>query len=317
MSADPLSQILELLNARCLLSGGMVAGGAWARHFLQPDAIKFMAVAEGECWLLMESLAAPLHLDTGDVIVVNGKRPLILASDPAVQPMPATEAYDHVIDGIGYLGDRREVFILGGHVALDPARQDLLLDVLPPLIHVRGSSGEAAVLHWLLQQLVRERSMARPGAEVATAQLAQLLFVQALRAYLTTPEPIAAGGWLRALGDERIAPALQMMHADPARPWALEELAKAVAMSRTTFALRFKTVVGVAPLAYLLGWRMHLAERDLRESEVPVAALARTLGYSSESAFSNAFKRLKGVAPKRYRTDFRHAEPTGETGAVY
>ena len=86
------------------------------------------------------------------------------------------------------------------------------------------------------------------------------------------------------------------------------ELARAVAMSRTTFALRFRTVVGVAPLAYLLDWRMHLAERDLRESNKPVSALALALGYSSQSAFSKAFKRSMGMAPKRYRTTFRSAD---------
>jgi AraC-like DNA-binding protein len=307
MPSDPLSEVLYLVNARCLMSGGLIAGGAWARRFPRPDVIKFMAVAEGACWLIMEELEAPLRLETGDVIVVNGKHQLVLTSDPTVAPPKATTAYDHMTDGIGRLGDTREFFMLGGHVAVDPARQDLLLDVLPPLIHVRGSSAEAAALQWLLGQLVREVQADRPGAAVATAQLAQLMFVQALRAHLATSSP-TAGGWLRALGDERIAPALHLMHGDPARPWTLGELARAVAMSRTTFALRFRTVVGVAPLAYLLDWRMHLAERDLRESNKPVSALALALGYSSESAFSNAFKRRTGMAPKRYRTTFRSGD---------
>jgi AraC-like DNA-binding protein len=307
MPADPLSQILELLDARCLVTGGLAAGGSWARRFPQPDAVKFMALAEGECWLVMEELPGPpLHLETGDVIVVNGKRALALVSDPALVPPPEPGPYDHSADGIGYLGDGRDFYMLGGHVAVDPARQNLLLEVLPPLIHIRNASPEAAALRWLLDQLVRERAAARPGAEVAIAQLAQLLFVQALRAHLAGGGP-AARGWLKALGDERIAPALCLMHGDPARPWELGELARAVAMSRTGFAARFKAVVGTAPLAYLIGWRMQLAERDLRRSDVPVSTLARTLGYSSESAFSNAFKRTMGVAPKRYRTSFRAA----------
>ncbi|MGO7259096.1 AraC family transcriptional regulator, partial [Rhizobium brockwellii] len=71
-------------------------------------------------------------------------------------------------------------------------------------------------------------------------------------------------GWLRAFGDDRIAPALRLMHGDPSRSWQLGELATAAGMSRTSFALRFKTVAGVAPLTYLTGWRMRLAERELR-----------------------------------------------------
>ena len=99
-----------------------------------------------------------------------------------------------------------------------------------------------------------------------------------------------------------------MMHGDPARARKLGELASAVAMSRTSFALRFKTVVGVAPLAYLLGRRMRLAERTLRDSDAPLSSVALSLGYTSESAFSNAFKRTTGSAPKRYRVSSRQLE---------
>jgi AraC-like DNA-binding protein len=91
------------------------------------------------------------------------------------------------------------------------------------------------------------------------------------------------------------------MHSDPARPWHLEDLAKATAMSRTTFAMYFKKVAGVGPLTYLTEWRMRLAEHDLREDKVSVSELAQSLGYTSDSAFSHAFKRVTGMAPKHYR----------------
>jgi AraC-like DNA-binding protein len=108
-------------------------------------------------------------------------------------------------------------------------------------------------------------------------------------------------GWLRALADPRIAPALRMMHGEPSRAWHLDDLAKACAMSRTTFALHFRAAVGVAPLTYLTAWRMRLAERALREEDTPVAVVARSLGYTSESAFSNAFKRINGRSPRTWR----------------
>jgi AraC-like DNA-binding protein len=192
----------------------------------------------------------------------------------------------------------------GGHVRLDAASRGLLADVLPPLIHVRAASPQATVLQWLLDQLVRERAAELPGANVASAQLAQLMFIQLLRVHLASSGPLAAG-LLRAISDQRIAPALRLMHSDPGRRWLLEELAKAAAMSRTTFAVHFKTVAGVAPLTYLTEWRMRLAERTLREENTPVSVLARLLGYRSESAFSNAFKRVTGNAPKRYRSAVR------------
>ena len=91
------------------------------------------------------------------------------------------------------------------------------------------------------------------------------------------------------------------MHGDPGRAWHLEELARACAMSRTTFVSRFTTVAGVAPLTYLTEWRMRLAERALREEATPVSAVGQSVGYASESAFSNAFKRVTGSSPKAYR----------------
>jgi AraC-like DNA-binding protein len=95
------------------------------------------------------------------------------------------------------------------------------------------------------------------------------------------------------------------MHGNPGHAWKLEELARVAAMSRTTFAVRFKEVTGVPPLTYLTEWRMRLAERDLRQESTSVAAIAYSLGYTSESAFNHAFKRANGNAPKRYRDAVR------------
>ncbi|MET0504354.1 MAG: AraC family transcriptional regulator, partial [Luteibacter sp.] len=176
----------------------------------------------------------------------------------------------------------------------------MLLNALPPWIHLRASSPQAPVFRWLLDQLVEERAAAQPGVQVVSAQLAQLLFVQILRARVQDSAPLDAG-WLRALGDPRIAPALRAMHAEPARPWHLEDLASTCAMSRTTFASHFKAIAGVAPLTYLTQWRMRLAERSLRDDAAPIAVIAQKVGYESESAFSNAFKRITGKSPSACR----------------
>lgn len=139
-----------------------------------------------------------------------------------------------------------------------------------------------------------------PGAGIAAAQLAQLMFIQVLRFHLTG-KGSSASGLFRVLGDLKILPTLRRMHDDPGRPWQLTELAKASGMSRTGFAVYFKAVSGLSPLAYLTEWRMQVARKMLRDDNVSVATLAASLGYASESTFSNAFKRVTGVAPKRYR----------------
>lgn len=178
--------------------------------------------------------------------------------------------------------------------------RQLLARVLPPWIHIRAELRQAANFRWLLDRLVDESTAELPGAGLASAQLTQLLFIQILRAHLKTPDLMDAG-WLRALADPRIAPALRLMHGDPARSWHLDDLAKACAMSRTTFAHHFRTIAGVPPLTYLTDWRMRLAERTLRETTMPVAVVGQSLGYTSESAFSNAFKRVIGSSPRACR----------------
>jgi AraC-like DNA-binding protein len=152
----------------------------------------------------------------------------------------------------------------------------------------------------LLEQVLAERVAGRPGAMLASAQLTQLLFLHLLRTLIEQPHGVA-GGRLRALCDARIAPALRALHAEPSRDWQLAELAKLSAMSRTAFAVYFKSVAGVAPFAYLTELRMRLAERALSSSSASVASVAASLGYGSESAFSTAFKRATGVPPSQYR----------------
>jgi AraC-like DNA-binding protein len=306
MTTDPFSDILKLTNAETFVSGGFTAGGSWAIRFPSPDKIKFFALVKGNCWLLIDGRQGPARVEEGDVFLLSAQPSFVLASDLAAVPVDASGLFTGTVYRTAKLGDGDDCIQIGGHVRLDPSSGGLLADVLPPLIHVKAASPHATILRWLLDKLVREPAAELPGAALASAQLAQLLFVHILRVHLET-SGLLATGWLRAVGDKRLAPALRLIHADPGRSWQLEELAKAAAMSRTTFAHHFKTAAGVPPLTYLTEWRMRLAERALREENTPVSVLAGQLGYTSESAFSNAFKRVTGNAPKHYRTAARSA----------
>jgi AraC-like DNA-binding protein len=305
---DPFSDILKLANAKSVVSGGFTVGGAWSISFPPPTVIKLFGVMRGFCWLQIDGEAAPVRIEQGDIFMLSSPRPFTLASDMTIEPAAARTLFANHGGRIVKVSESDETFVIGGHVHLDAASGGLLADVLPPLLHVRADSSQATTLQWLMQQLVTERSTELPGAAVASTQLAQLVFIQFLRAYISETTSLPAG-WLRALGDARLAPALRLMHGDPSRSWQLEELAKAVAMSRTTFAARFKTAAGVPPLTYLSNWRMRIAERTLRDGNTPVSTLALSLGYTSESAFSNAFKRIIGMAPRRYRDAARASLP--------
>jgi len=302
MSSDPFSDILKFTRADALVTGGFTASGTWAIRFPAPSTIKFFAVVKGCCWVSLEGEPEPVRFDTGDIGLLSAPRSFTLASAPGVAPVEAMSLFSQAGRSTATLGDGSEFAHIGGHVHLDRTSGGLLADVLPGWIHIRAASSEAAKFRWLLDQLIEERQHSEPGAQLASEQIAQMLFIQVLRARLKTAETMPAG-WLRGLGDPRIAPALRMMHGDPARAWHLDELASACAMSRTTFALAFRTVVGAAAIAYLGEWRMRLAERALREESTPVALVGRSLGYASESAFSTAFRRHTGKSPRAYRVN--------------
>jgi AraC-like DNA-binding protein len=299
LQADPLSDLLDFLQARCDLSGQVVAGGSWARRFTNLDAIKFCAVTEGRCWYFIDGMSEPAQVDLGDILITNGTRTLTLASAAALVPVATTTPVVRNANDQYQLGEGRDFTVLGGTVQIDADRQALLLNGLPPLIHVRGTTDEARPLAWLLDQLVTEMKGGRAGRAAVISGLAQLLFIQTLRAYLAHASD-GDEGWLKGFGDPRLAIVLSSIHSEPSRNWGLEELAKKAGMSRTSLAVRFREMMGIPPLAYLTQWRMYLARRELRAG-ASISEAAASVGYSSDSAFSSAFKRVMGVAPGHYR----------------
>jgi AraC-like DNA-binding protein len=233
-------------------------------------------------------------------MMLAAPRGFVAASDPALAPRAAYEIFGAATSGIHAVGDGDEVLVLGGHVDMASGSGALLLESLPELIRIGGDSAEAPRLKWLIATLAEECADGREGSGFACGALAQLIFLNVLRAHLASQGEVGPG-WLQVHADRRLAPALRLMHAEPARAWSLPELARAAAMSRTAFATRFKARAGVAPLAYLAQWRMRLAQRWLAQGAMPIGQIARATGFASDAAFSNAFKRLTGEAPSQFR----------------
>ncbi len=236
----------------------------------------------------------PIDLAPGDVAILNRRTHMVLAGRSGSRT--ATELAIGESDTFVRVDDADcgdADVIIGGHIDVNPIGQALLMQALPPVGYVRASAAEATNLHAILNRLLDEVTGDRVGAAFAVRQQGQLLLLEVLRAYIAQNDELPPG-WLRLLTDDRLRPAVSLMHDEPGKPWRLEELARAAAMSRTSFAERFRTVAGVPPLTYLNNWRMQLARHALRDDDVRVGPLAFRLGYTSESAFSNAFKREVG-----------------------
>lgn len=295
---DPLSDVLALLKIRSYLYGGFAAGGDWCLSFgPHLGGLKFYTVATGACWLAVEGVAEPLWVQAGDCLLLPSGRAFRAGTNLA---LPAVDIFSLVPGGATgntttYQGGG-DSLILGGFFTLAAEQAAWLLDVLPPVVHIRAEA-DKAVLHWTLAQLRQEVLSPQPGGLVLAQQLASLLLVQVLRLHLAVGGP----GWLGALADPRLQAALAALHAQPARRWTVQALAQQVGMSRTGFAVQFRQQVGQAPLTYLAHWRMQLAKERLAASTVSLAELAPALGYESEAAFSTAFKRIMGRSPRHYR----------------
>lgn len=208
---------------------------------------------------------------------------------------------------LNFGGGGAPVAMLVGLLFFERSPDRRLLSALPPVLHARGGPNGAPWVRDVLSALEREVAGGGPGTVSVMSRLAHALFDHAVRDYvLSLPQPSSAPSadhsrWMQALMDEEIGPALAMMHQRPQQQWTVQSLADHVAMSRSTFAERFNSAVGEPPMQYLVGFRMTKAEAMLREGSLPVKEVAARVGYGSLAAFSNAFKRERGVSPGKLR----------------
>jgi len=284
---------LDVRAARCTR---FEAGGNWSYRFPAKPALKFGAVIRGDCWIDFGD-EAHHRLTSGDCFLLANAPAYVLANDEHLVPEDGIAAFDWTRSDVArHAGS--DTVLLAGSFGFEASDAELLLDALPRFLLIPSRSSSAPVIHSTLQLLDLEIRGTGIGAAVLTDRLADVLLVQVLRAALDQ-RACEGLGWINALVDARIGKAIRLMHEDTAHPWTLEALADAIAMSRSAFSKRFKSLVGLAPLDYLLRWRMRLARDPLRRGAT-VSATARQQGYSSESAFGHAFKRIYGHAPKRY-----------------
>jgi len=293
--SDPLSEVIALLNPRAVFSKGISGAGRWAVRYSDFGQPSFCAVIDGSCRLAVEGQEA-IALEAGDFVLMPATPGFTLSSfeaaapvhiDPKLAPAPEGEVRHGMRDG------PPDVRLLGGYFVFDSPDAALLVSLLPTLVHVRGVDR----LSVLVRLVGEESSEERSGRELVLTRLVEVLLVEALRSSSGEDAP---PGLLRGLADARLALAMRQLHADPARPWTVTQLAQKAALSRSAFFDRFTRAVGLPPMEYLLAWRMALAKNLLKHRELAIAEVAERVGYSSASTFSTAFSRHVGLPPGRF-----------------
>ena len=274
---------------------------------LHPGAdrlILFHIVARGQCWVAGPD-GARHWASEGDVLVLPyGDRHTIGGSAPAdvvpinslVDPLPWSDLPLLRHGGGGVQAELVCGYLYSADPLFDPAMR-----ALPPAFVVRfpddaGAGWVRASITYALEQSVPSNAS---GNAIAT-RLPELVLIEVLRAHLASA-PAVDHGWLAALRDPVLAPALSRLHTTPEHRWTVAELAAGAAVSRSILDERFRQVLGVSPIRYLTEWRMHLADEMLAATDLGVVAVARRVGYESEEAFSRAFKRARGQSPSHWR----------------
>jgi AraC-like DNA-binding protein len=323
--ADQEATLLGTL-AQLRLQGAIFLRGeyteAWAYDSLPPkDAVAVLApgadrmilfhvIASGQAWI--ETYESERHwAAAGDVIVLpygdghrmGGTEPAELVpiadliDDPPWERMPV----------IRHGGQGEATHVVCGYLTCDHPLFDPRLQALPPIFVVRPPDGPAR--EWVrasISYAMQQTALVAKDRFEAPTNVPELMVVEVLKLHLATT-PADKTGWLRALRDPVLAPALAAIHAAPERKWNLLSLARQANVSVSLLDERFREVLGLAPIRYLTGWRMHLARDLLRSSDLGVVAVAHRVGYESEEAFSRAFKRETGLAPSPWRSLARDA----------
>ncbi len=309
LDSDVLADVLEHYHVTGRLYCVSNLSAPWAIAMRSIDNAHFHSIEHGAAYVHLGA-KRPRPIAAGDLLIITDGKGHVISDSPNSTAVPITPP-PKSLRGTVFLehgGHGAETQLVCGQFAIPDRDGNPLMAVLPRVIHVTADrAGE-----WLapmLRLLWHESRNQEPGRNTVVSRLMEIIFVQAVRAWVTELED-GAGGWLGALRDPQIGRSLALIHQSPERDWSMESLARNVGMSRSRFFERFKTLTGEPPLAYLTRWRMHIARRLLLE-DATIADVASRVGYSSEAAFSNAFKRAAGQSP----TAFRRSREDGEDAA--
>ena len=258
----------------------------WAFCVTESVRTTLHVVLEGACRLVPTAGFPQLRVGRGDLVLLAHGTGHILADDSIPPP-----------GGPGANGTR-SIVLTGGYQVKCPLP---LLASLPDVVHIQSDRCPEHGVRAIVDLLGAELDEDRPGARTVVPALEDALLPLVVRAWLDECTERPPEHTPETLSDLAIAAALERIHAEPERAWTISALAREVALSRSAFAHRFTRAVGEPPHTYLAHWRMTVAGRLLRDSDLNLAAVALRVGYASEFAFAKAFKRDYGIAPGSYR----------------
>ncbi len=277
------------------------ASAPWGFDFIPYRHTKFGIVTEGLCHIDLNNGEAPIQLERGSCYLLTRGDAFRLRDAQLSNTINFENALQH-LQGRHLCcgGGGEQTTIVGGRFIFANNSYPAVLDLLPPLIHFKVGDNELKALESTIELLGNETARPSLGSNIMVDRLADLFFIQSLRAYWRADSQREVG-WLGIVADEKLSRALAAMHKEPDSPWTLERLASHAGMSRAVFAARFKEKLGIAPIAYLTRYRLEQAQQLLQQPALSIAQISAKVGYSSEAAFNKAFRRALGIPPGAFR----------------
>lgn len=302
---DALSVLLQnvhLFEAKYYRLNGV---GNWSYAINKKDTILFYLVLSGSFCIDVGNEVR--QADTGDIIMISNAYQHVSyalnhnGKDAKLLDDLLINGNDNNIIELGKTGENNACLILI-ECQYDKEMIRPILSVLPSVLPELSNKSDSrfGVIDVEVKLLTLESEKERMGRTAIINHWAGIMLIECLRTYMESL-PEATDNWLKALKDPYMAKAIVAMHDAPSKPWTINKLAEVAGMSRSSFAQRFKDVVGVPPLTYLIDYRLRLAARYLRLQQNSISRISELVGYASDSTFSQAFKRVYGVSPKTYR----------------
>jgi AraC-like DNA-binding protein len=266
------------------------------------DLAHFAMLSRGNCWLSVDGIPEPIPLTGGDCFLVTKGTSIVLRDSPRTRPRSTFREIGAKANGNVVLhgGGGTPTTIVCGSLSFDRASLKPITQLLPRFVLMKADEARTFALHNTVQALASEMAEQAPGSEVVATRLAEVLFIQVLRAHIASGSE-RDKGWLGAIFDPQIGTALSAVHNCVDSPWTVESIATVAGMSRSAFAARFKELLGQTPLEYVTEWRMQKAIQLLEQRDKKLIDVARSVGYESDAAFSKTFKRVVGSSPGEYR----------------
>ena len=301
---DAVTDVFQSMQILSVIQARLEVTAPWGLKCDAPSQFAhFGVLTRGNCWLSVEGIPDAMPLAGGDCFLLAPGNSYTLRDNPRTR----AQSFHSVVSENGsqvihYGGEGAPTTFISGWFRFGATSLKPLARLFPPVILVKADQPRTLALRTTMDMLASEMAEPTPGSALVVHRLADILFVQCLRAHIESKG--CNKGLLRAFFDPQVGAALKSMHEKVEVPWTVESLAAASGMSRSAFALRFKEMVGETPLEYLTTWRMQKAAALLQKGDKKLIDVARSVGYDSDATFSRAFKRVVHVAPRQFRRRF-------------